>query len=528
MARSRCCQARRPPPPPTLITSPSTAAARPTASSTALLFLLRPRLGLHPRQLRRLETTLHALEVIRHRHGELTGVAKSVLRVDRQPAARQVAQLVVDAAGIEPDERIGQVAARGQHQGIPRRRRLEWGVPGQDLAKDRGQPEDVDPLIDPAGLATCLLGGDVGRRPQHAPDFGGNRVGPAPDGPDTALVRGPDGRRLVGVVAARQHLGQPPVHHLDLPERSHHDVRRLEVAVDHSACVRIGHRLADLREDAQEPREVVGRRRPRLEQLGEGPAPDQLHREVRAAIGERAQLVHRHDPRMLELAADLRLLDEPADRLGRVPVPLQEHLHRQVAAQLAVATDQDGAHATAGDLAEQVQPAGGRRNPGRCRMNDRRRGLLHRRVAEPDPRRLADRIGQRRQRVRQLGASRCRCDTVRPHRVPHDRRRRPVETMAERLEERARLLVCAEQRRDPPSQRHVAVAGRVQIGRPLGRVADRQGCSEEGFLGHGGSPERGRGLQTTLHGTGPAPGPLPRVNVRTQAHCHRPARRPRP
>ena len=39
--------------------------------------------------------------------------------------------------------------------------------------------------------------------------------------------------------------------------------------------------------------------------------------EERPAVGEGAQLVDRHDARVLELAADLRLLDEPADQLGR-------------------------------------------------------------------------------------------------------------------------------------------------------------------------------------------------------------------
>ena len=51
-----------------------------------------------------------------------------------------------------------------------------------------------------------------------------------------------------------EHLGQAPVHHLDLAEAAHHDVRRLQVAVDHAPGVGVGHRLADLLEDGQEPR----------------------------------------------------------------------------------------------------------------------------------------------------------------------------------------------------------------------------------------------------------------------------------
>ena len=64
---------------------------------------------------------------------------------------------------------------------------------------------------------------------------------------------------VVGDAAPRQDLGQAPVHHLDLAERADHHVRRLQVAVDHAPGVGIGHRLADLLEDRQEPRQVVGR-----------------------------------------------------------------------------------------------------------------------------------------------------------------------------------------------------------------------------------------------------------------------------
>ena len=57
---------------------------------------------------------------------------------------------------------------------------------------------------------------------------------------------------------------------------------------------------------------------------------------------------------MLELAADLRLLDEPADHLGVVAVLLQEDLDGQVAAEVGVAALEDDAHAAAGDLAEEL------------------------------------------------------------------------------------------------------------------------------------------------------------------------------
>ena len=167
---------------------------------------------------------------------------------------------------------------------------------------------------------------------------------------------------LVGDAPLVEDLGQAPVHHLDLAEAADHHVRRLQVAVDHPPGVGVGHRLADLLEDREEPRPVVRRVLPRLQQRGQGAAPDQLHGDVEPPVGEPAQLVDRDDPRVLELAADLRLLDEPADHLGVVAVLLQEDLDGQVAAEVDVAALEHDAHAAPGDLAEElVAPALARR-----------------------------------------------------------------------------------------------------------------------------------------------------------------------
>ena len=88
--------------------------------------------------------------------------------------------------------------------------------------------------------------------------------------------------------------------------------------MDHAAGVGVGHRLGHLLEDRQSRgRSSAGAGRSR-EDLGEGAALDQLHGEVGPAVGEGAQLVDRDDPRVLELAGDLRLLDEPADQVGVV------------------------------------------------------------------------------------------------------------------------------------------------------------------------------------------------------------------
>ena len=88
-----------------------------------------------------------------------------------------------------------------------------------------------------------------------------------------------------------------------------------------------------------------------LEQLGQGVALDQLHGEERPAVGEGAQLVDRDDAGVLELAADLRLLDEAADHVGVVAEVFAQDLQGHVAAEVGVAALEDGAHAAAGDLA---------------------------------------------------------------------------------------------------------------------------------------------------------------------------------
>ena len=127
--------------------------------------------------------------------------------------------------------------------------------------------------------------------------------------------------------------------------------------MDHAPGVGVGHRLADLLEDREEPRPVVRRVLAVLQQRGQGPAPDQLHRDVEPAVGKLAQLVDRDDPRVLELAADLRLLDEPADHLGVVAVLFQDDLDGQVAAEVDVAPLEDRAHPAAGDLAHELVAA---------------------------------------------------------------------------------------------------------------------------------------------------------------------------
>ena len=109
-----------------------------------------------------------------------------------------------------------------------------------------------------------------------------------------------------------QHLGQAPVHDLDLAERADHDVGRLQVAVDDAVGVGVADRLADLLEHRQEPAAVGRRVGPPSEQVVEGLALDELHRQERPAVGQRADLVDRRDAGVLQLAGDPGLVEEPA------------------------------------------------------------------------------------------------------------------------------------------------------------------------------------------------------------------------
>ena len=191
-------------------------------------------------------------------------------------------------------------------------------------------------------------------------------------------------------------------------------------------------------------------------------ALDQLHGEVGTLVGELAQFVDRHDARVLQLAADLGLLDETPPQLGVVLVRRQQHLDGNVAAQVSIAALEDGAHAAAGDLAGQLITRRQRKRFGRHRRGvgpDDRGGRLRRRLAQLDPRpRLIGRLerlaGQRRDGVGEAVGGRL-------------------------LQEAAGSFVPAEQGLDALPQGGIAGAGLVQVGGLLRRGLFFQGSGEE-------------------------------------------------
>ena len=121
--------------------------------------------------------------------------------------------------------------------------------------------------------------------------------------------------------------------------------------MDHAARVSVGERLADLLEDAEEALAVLGGVLALREERRERLALDQLHREVGLLVRHQSHIVHRHDARMLELRADLRLFDEAAGGVGVALVAIEQDLERDFAAELGVARFPHRADAAAGDLA---------------------------------------------------------------------------------------------------------------------------------------------------------------------------------
>ena len=165
--------------------------------------------------------------------------------------------------------------------------------------------------------------------------------------------------------------------------------------MDHPPGVGVGDRLGDRLEDRQEPGPIVVGAVAGLEQLGQGVALDQLHGEEGPAVGEGAQLVDGDDAGVLELAADLRLLDEPSDHVRIIAEVVAEDLQSHVASEVGVAALEDGAHAAAGDLAVDAIADRGIVVAVSLRPDDRPGLLAGGRVAEQDAGDGADGCGDR-------------------------------------------------------------------------------------------------------------------------------------
>jgi hypothetical protein len=124
-----------------------------------------------------------------------------------------------------------------------------------------------------------------------------------------------------------------------------------------AACMGIGDGLADLLKDLEEAHPVLSRFLALGQKGSQGAALDQLHGEVRPVVREPAQIIDGDDAGVLELAADLCLLQEPLHQSSLAVVLFQEDLDGQVATQISIKPFEDRAHAAASDLAEHLVAA---------------------------------------------------------------------------------------------------------------------------------------------------------------------------
>ena len=146
-------------------------------------------------------------------------------------------------------------------------------------------------------------------------------------------------------------LREAPVEDVHLAEVAEHDVARLEVAVDDASRVRELDREADLTKRSEQlvPREASQVVRvalaEALEHVRQGLASDALHREERRPVRPPAEVVDRHDRRVLELPLHARLADE--QRLRSFGADLrQQRLSGDVATDAVVKLKNDLPHAS--------------------------------------------------------------------------------------------------------------------------------------------------------------------------------------
>ncbi len=154
--------------------------------------------------------------------------------------------------------------------------------------------------------------------------------------------------------AIGEHARHAPIDHIDLAEVAEHDVRGLEIAVNHAARVRELDREAHVDE---RPEERLDRRAIR-EPLPQSLAGEALHGEVRATLGVGAELVDWNDRRVIEAGLDPCFAQEPRHRIVRRRMRANA-FDRDLAPDALILRDHDLAHAAATDqLAELVSGIG--------------------------------------------------------------------------------------------------------------------------------------------------------------------------
>ena len=184
----------------------------------------------------------------------------------------------------------------------------------EHLIEDRPEAVDVARRAEPIDRPFGLFGGHVERRADGGTTFAGKGTAVGLRDPHRPFGRGRVGR------GGRQQHRQPPVDHHRLAVRTEHDIRRLEVAVEHAPAVGVADGIADVDEPPQELTQLEGAPgvvrvvatavMEAVDGIGERFPADQPHRVEGTADGVAAEAVDGDDPRVLELPGELGLEHE--------------------------------------------------------------------------------------------------------------------------------------------------------------------------------------------------------------------------
>jgi hypothetical protein len=194
---------------------------------------------------------LQRLELVAQVERRLVATRRVLLETPLEDAPEMVGQRHVELA----DRRWRVAQDRGDE--ISLRLALEGAAAGRHLVEDDAEGEDVGTVIGDAALH--LLGRHVRDRPQHRARLG-QRLGA-----DLGL----------GLLALEpRELGEPEVEDLHPPVLGHHDVGRLQIAVDDAAQVR---RRQCVGQRNRQRQELIDRQPAARDLAIEPLALDQLH-----------------------------------------------------------------------------------------------------------------------------------------------------------------------------------------------------------------------------------------------------------